>query len=434
MKNAMEAAGEWFDMKEKYRQGVSISQISKEYGRDRKTVRKYVQSQIPPEGYARRNQGPSILDPFKVFIKERLDLYPALTAVKLFEEIQARGYAGKYTIVKEFIRPLKNDMAIAAELRYETKPGEQAQVDWFDFGPIIIDGIRVKLWCFSMILGYSRMRYVEFVTDCTTATFIRCHINAFIFFGGYTQTILYDNTKNVVLKRMLISSDSVWNPLFKDFFTYYGFTVRLCKPGVAGAKTKGKIENTGRFIRSNLFLGLEFTSIPDLNSKSIEWCHKVNSKVHGTTHEIPLDRWNDEHLLPIINKPPYQIILTEYRRVSRDCFISYRSNKYSIPWKYAGREAKLEIHEDLMRVNIGGSIVCEHEIVPGSHRLIKVKDHFAGLYKEILNRNKAAHIRRIESHGSKQSPVLVLNGPSTIDVQKRDLAVYDDIASRGKSE
>ena len=87
-----------------------------------------------------------------------------------------------------------------------------------------------------------------------------------------------------------------------------------------------------------------------------------------------------------------------------------------------------------MRVNIGGSIVCEHEIVPGSHRLIKVKDHFAGLYKEILNRNKAAHIRRIESHGSKQSPVLVLNGPSTIDVQKRDLAVYDDIASRGKSE
>jgi len=430
----METAGEWFEMKEKYRQGVSISQISKEYGCDRKTVRKYVQSQVPPQGYISRNKSPSILDPYKDYIKERLVLYPALSAVKLFEEIQLKGYTGKYTIVKEFIRPLKNDMAIAAELRYETKPGEQSQVDWFDFGPIEIDGQRKKLWCFSMILGYSRMRYAEFVTDCTTATFIQCHINAFQFFGGYTETILYDNTKNVVLKRLLVSSDSVWNPLFKDFFNYYGFTVRLCRPGITGAKTKGKIEATGKFIQNNLFMGLDFTSIPDLNSKSLAWCHKVNGKVHGTTYEIPLNRWKDENLLSINSKPQYQIVLTEYRRVSRDSYVSYRGNKYSVPWKYAGREAKLAIRDGKIEIVIGGNLVCSHEVVPGSNRRIKVNEHFAGLYKEILHRNKDAHIRRIESHGKTESPILVLNGPTTVQVQKRDLVVYDDIVKRGKSE
>ena len=83
--------------------------------------------------------GPYLLDPYKDYIKGRLEHFP-LTATKLYEEIQALGYEGKYTQVKEFVRPMKLDRAIAAELRYETTAGEQAQVDWFHFGPIVVDG------------------------------------------------------------------------------------------------------------------------------------------------------------------------------------------------------------------------------------------------------------------------------------------------------
>ena len=46
-----------------------------------------------------------------------------------------------------------------------------------------------------MILGYSRMRYAVFTLSTDTCTLIQCHLNAFEYFGGYTEEILYDNIK-----------------------------------------------------------------------------------------------------------------------------------------------------------------------------------------------------------------------------------------------
>jgi nucleoside-triphosphatase THEP1 len=60
-----------------------------------------------------------------------------------------------------------------------------------------------KLYCFLMVLAYSRMRYIEFATDMSTSTLIRCHQNAFRYFGGYPEEILYDNMRQVVIKRLL---------------------------------------------------------------------------------------------------------------------------------------------------------------------------------------------------------------------------------------
>ena len=68
-----------------------------------------------------------------------------------------------------------------------------------------------------MILGYSRMRYIEFVTDMSTSTLIRCHINAFRYFGGYPEEILYDNMKQVVVKSLKILQDFMGtNQFFAD--------------------------------------------------------------------------------------------------------------------------------------------------------------------------------------------------------------------------
>ena len=426
---------EWFDMKDKGRQGVSISQIAREENVDWRTAKKYSSSKTPPR-YKKRVSQTSKLDPHKEYIKSRLDKWP-LNAQKLFEEIQECGYTGSYGLVRDFVRPIKIDKAVLAEIRYETKPGIQSQVDWFQFGRVEQDGKVKRLWCFSLILGFSRTRFITYTTDVKTETFIQCHLDAFRFCGGYTKEILYDNTKNVVIKRALKSSDSEWNRLFKDFFTYYGFTPRLCKPGIEGAKTKGKIENTGKFIRGNFFMGLDFSSLPDLNAKAIGWCNKVNLRVHGTTNEIPYERLKGENLFPIDSKPPYQIVLTKIRTVSRDCYISYDGNKYSVPWKYAGREAKLLITNGRMDVEIGGDIIWTHDVVEGSHRRIKIKKHFAGLQKEILDRNKKRHIKRLAgtSKESKPEPAIYTIDPHPdIDVQKRDLNVYDSFTEGAEKE
>ena len=425
----MQTEEEWSVMREKERTGVSISKVAKDRGINWRTAKRYMLSPSPPR-YKDRQPQSGKLDPFKDYIKGRLEHFP-LQAWKLFEEIQELGYDGKYTLVKEFVRPMKRDKAITAELRYETKPGEQAQVDWFHFGPIEVDGQRKTLWAFSMIMGYSRGRFLKYTTDATTATFLLCHIEAFAYFGGWPMTILYDNTRNVVLKRMLKSSDSVWNPLFENFFTYYDFIPRLCKPGMEGAKTKGKIERTGQFIRGNFFMGLDFSSIDDLNSKAIAWCNKVNSHVHATTRAIPSERLKEEKLTPVDSIPPYQIIITEYRRISRDCYISVKNNKYSIPWKYAGREAKILIKDTKMDVEVGGERVCTHELSPGKFRYVTVKEHRADLYKQKWHRHRDAHIRRIERHSDGGSPVLLKNASLVnVQVQKRDLTIYDALVER----
>ena len=57
------------------------------------------------------------------------------------------------------------------------------------------------MWAFVMVMGWSRAIYVECVRAADVATFIRCHLNAFHYFGGVPRRCLYDNAKVVVLGR-----------------------------------------------------------------------------------------------------------------------------------------------------------------------------------------------------------------------------------------
>lgn len=393
-------------------EGLSISEISRITGHCRKTVRKCIQEGKLNGGYSRPHQD-SILDPYKKYIEDRLENYP-LTAKRLFEEIREQGYPGRYTLVKEFIRPIRASQRIQAEMRYETQPGVQTQADWADMDKIIIDGAKKTLYCFTMILGFSRTRYIEFTLDTKTETFIQCHLNAFEYFGGITKEILYDNTKNVVLKRALKSSDSTWNPMFEDFFRHFGFFPRLCKPGKEGAKTKGKVENLVKYTKKDFYLGREYDSIPNLNSQAFEWLHKVNSEIHRTTKIPPFERLKEEKLNPFDKFSPYQIVRTEYRRIQRDCYFQYQGNLYSVPWKYAGCHAKLLIQNDKMMVFVNGNNICRHTCREGSGKTVRVSEHFDGLMKEIMGRNRTRHEKRIQS--------LKVKAPI---VEKRPLVEYD---------
>ena len=154
-----------------------------------------------------------------------------------------------------------------------------------------------KLYCFLMVLGFSRMRYIEFVTDMTTGTLIRCHQNAFRYFGGYPEEILYDNMKQVVVKRLLKQEDSELNQQFEDFAGFYGFKPVLCRP--YRGQTKGKVERTVQYVRKDFMVGIRYSSLNDLNGQAISWCNKVNGKIHATTGKIPFAQLKKERLSPV---------------------------------------------------------------------------------------------------------------------------------------
>ena len=186
-----------------------------------------------------------------------------------------------------------------------------------------------------MILGYSRMRYVEFTRSTDLVTFLLCLQKAFEYFGGVTEQILFDNIKTVVLKRKYPSSQSDFHPVLMDFSDHYGFKVRLCRP--FRAKTKGKIERVVHFVKHNLLYGKKFNSFEDLNRQTHQWLQKVNNLQHGTTHEIPSIRLLSEELTPFMSFPPYPIVSRYERKVSKDCYISLFGYRYSVPWHYASQ-------------------------------------------------------------------------------------------------
>lgn len=396
-------------LKDLYEKGMKISDIAKCTGVDRKTVRKYVHSRSLPVAVPRAPKM-SKIDDFKPFIVDRLKEYP-ISAIRLYYEIQARGYTGGYTVVKDFVREVKPSLGVPAVMRFETKPGLQAQVDWAELAIVEMDGARRKLYCFTMILGYSRMRYAELTFSIDTPTLIRCHLNAFQYFGGLPEEVLYDNMKQVVIERALQPRDSEWNPLFKDFYECMGFLPRLCRP--RRPQTKGKVENTVKYVKNGFFNGTRFGSLGDIENGLRDWLFRVNHTVHGTTHEVPAERLKREGLRAVTVQG-YRVVVEEGRKISRDCFVSYRGNQYSVPYRYAGRNATVRLEDDLLRVFVGADELCCHEVLSGTGRVCRVEAHFHGLLEEVMG----------EEPGRKQG-LPVLRFEPVVEVEKRSLAVYE---------
>jgi len=132
------------------------------------------------------------------------------------------------------------------------------------------------------------MRYIEFVTDMSTNTLIRCHQNAFRYFGGYPEEMLYDNMKQVVIKRLLKQEDSTLNRQFEDFAGFYGFKPILCRP--YRGQTKGKVERTVQFVRDNFMVGIKYNSLADLNGQALAWCNIVEVLDHIFSEEAKSKR------------------------------------------------------------------------------------------------------------------------------------------------
>ncbi len=160
---------EWLLIRDLYSRGFSISEISRETGYARETVRNYLNKKTSPEPQ-KRPPKPSKLDPYKPYIEEKIKEGP-YTAARLFREIKEMVFDGEMTIVKDFVRKIRPKQGVPAILRYETKPSVQSQVDWGELGTVEVDGKIKKLFCFSMILGYSRMRCIEFTLSTDISTF-----------------------------------------------------------------------------------------------------------------------------------------------------------------------------------------------------------------------------------------------------------------------
>lgn len=370
----------WSDIRQLYfSRHLAKKEIARRLGLSVKTVRKALKSPIPPAPIERRRA--SLLDPFKEKIRTLLENYPKLSAVRIYEEITSRGYQGKVSILRDYLkvnRPQRKE----AFLRIETDPGEEAQVDWALFGDPF--GCGRILSCFAFVLSYSRLVTLSWTFSQKLEDFLRCHQKAFHFLGGVPQKILYDNLKSVVLSRM--GGEIRFNPRFMAFAGTYLFEPVACN--VRSGNEKGKVERVIRYIRENFFAGRRFTDLSDLQTQSDRWRDTVaNQRLQATTREKPLDRFQKEK--PFLKNLPVHLFDSDtilLVKAGKDARIIFDANTYSVPPLYAGMPLILKANDHEVRLLKHEKQIAVHRRCWQRHRIIEDPRHI----EEILEEKKRA--------------------------------------------
>ena len=349
-----------------HRQGLSVTAIARQLGMDRKTVRKYIARGLEPPAYQPRPERPRASDAFLPFLRERVAAYPGLSAVRLWRDCKERGFGGAYTAIKRAVAIIRPTLPLPVEVRFETPPGLQAQVDLARFEVEFTDepGAKRIVWLFSLVLGHSRLMWGRFVVHQDLGSVLRCHITAFADLGGAPREILYDRMKTAVVGE---DPDGlvVYNRSLVDLARHYGFHPRACRP--YRPKTKGKVERPFRYVRQDFFLARSFRDLDDLNAQLRCWLDEVaNARLHATTKRIVAEAFADEKptLLPL-PEGPYTAVLKLERRVSHEGTVSVGGNLYSVPDTTRRRVLDVHVLADRVRVYEDGSLVADHLPIDG---------------------------------------------------------------------
>jgi transposase len=359
--------GELMMILELHRQGLSVTAIARRTGHDPKTVRKYIERGIEAPVYGPRSVGrPSKLAPFMEFLRQRVTAFPDLSAAQLTREVREFDYAGAYTAVKRFLAAIRPENGPKPfEVRFETPPGLQAQVDFARFVVDFADdpGTSRVVWLFSLVLGHSRFLFARYVLHQDLQTLLRCHIQAFEALGGVPIEILYDRMKTAVTGED-DPGHIAYNRSLLTLAQHYRFRPRACRP--YRAKTKGKVERPFSYIRQDFFLGRSFRNLDDLNAQLVDWLDTVaNIRVHGTTQRIVAEAFTAEQPeLQTLPQNRFDAVLKLERRVSHDGFVAIGGNYYSVPDR-TRRLVEVPQPPNLIRILDLGTVVAEPPVLEG---------------------------------------------------------------------
>lgn len=365
---------QFMNIKQLKAEGHSIRAIARMTGHHRNTIKKVLSGNHNLK--FNQPQRPSKLDPYKGYLKDRYE-QTGLSAVRLLDEIKPMGYNGSLTTLRRYIATLKKHIKGLDKLtvRFETPPGKQAQVDWtYCDRHKQRDGTIIPVYAFVMTLSYSRMMFVKFTTSMKLGELIKCHQQAFEYFNGYTDVILYDN-----MKQVKISKDK-WNEGFLDFANHYDFVPKTHK--AYRPRTKGKVERVMTYLKDNFLKARSFSSIQELNTRAIHWLdHTANSRKHATTGQKPTVLFTQENLKPLGSVKPYHHHQSVSRKVNNECMIHYHGSRYSIPVDYANQSVSVHCEAGVVIIRSADMIIAQHNQAQTKGMCITNKEHLEQLWK-----------------------------------------------------
>lgn len=361
-----------------------------------KTVRKILRRlESGGEIIIERRPQVKMLDCYRDYIIPKVE--EGLSAIRIYQDlVSEKGYEGSYRTVALYVKGLRE--VVDVYVRLHSLAGEECQVDFGYVGRVIwCDGKLRGIYVFSMGLSYSRLRYYEAVFSQDVKTFLKCHINGFRFFNGVPKVVKIDNLKSGILEA------SFYEPLYQQeylrFANYYGFKPVACR--IRTPTDKGKAEANIKYVKNNFFKGRLFRGVTFeeglllCNRELTNWVNNIcNRKIHGTTKEVPIEKFSNEEANALIPLPSVDYEIAEWvkRKVNIDSHINFKNNYYSVPYEYVGKEVAVEVKDRLIKIYADNQVVATHIRCNEKGKFITNNTHYPG-YKVLTESEYCRYYR-----------------------------------------
>jgi transposase len=438
--------------------GASVSEIARETGLNRRTVKKYLSQEglvSVPRRVAQASGRPPALGPFAHVIDGWLRAELLLKGTVIHERlVEQYGFTGHYQRVKLYLQEARP--RIAAELgispgelaglhrRFEVVPGAQAQVDWGDEGAVLAHVGIARVYSFHMVLSYSRDPFCCFTTSQDLASFWDCHRRAFAHFGGVPGSIVYDRTKTVVRRHVAPGVAVPLHPEAVAFAGHYDFDIDVL--AAYRPTGKGRVERQVTIVRDHVLAGRGFSSLKDLDAAFLAWVPLRRSRVHRTHGEVIGVRAARDHaaLRPL---PARSYVVTDrhLRHVGKDCLVVFDANLYSVPARRVRHRQLVEIRASAATVTMhsavagpdGSTLLATHPRAVGRGARVVDPAHWDGLpdgHTRAVTTGDTPAPTRQRGPGPTGGPLQALlnrAAAAQVTVDRRPLSVYDQLAGTG---
>lgn len=391
--------------------GWGAKRIARELGIARNTVRRYLRggrgAEVQVRPMARR------LDEAASALAVELWDGPAeRNAVVVKDLLAERGIVASKRSVQRAVAERRRAVTAAtvATVRFETAPGRQMQID---FGEkwVRIGGNRVRVYFLVAVLSFSRRCFVRAFLRQRGDDWREGVAAAFRHFGGVPLELLMDNARSLVLGRDRETAAVHFHPAFLEFCRDWDVQPKACGP--YRARTKGKTESGVKYVKRNAVAGREFESFADLEAHLACWMAAADLRVHGTTHQRPIERFEAAEaaaLRPLPARPIPSRIQRLRRRVANDALVDVDTIRYSVPHRLVREHVDVHVTEDQVRIFYAGAQVASHARGHEPFSRVVELSHWDGLWRR---------------------PTSVEPGPSTLAVMGRTLADYAAVVERG---
>lgn len=318
-----------------------------------------------------------VLDNYRQYIIEILKICPQINNTVLLRrvkddfsdfDIPAATFFRYVKKVRKQTGLLKPARKFA--VRDVTEPGYEGQVDFGQYVMKTMYGRNIRIYFFSMVLSYSRMKLSYFSVEPFDAKkTIEGHVYAFRYFGGRPQMIVYDQDKTMVVSENL--GDVIFVKEFDDFIRETGFSIYLCRG--YDPSTKGKVEKTVDFVKHQFLDGRIYYGIDRLNCEFMDWLDREgNGLINDITKKVPRDMFKKEYpkLIKYYEKRNDELVV---HTVYHDT-IEYRENLYKLPLGNIndGDRIRIERYDDqlLFYHATTNELVCKHKLVSGKGNIV----------------------------------------------------------------